>query len=437
VFHLVAGVLLLGILIMVHEIGHFLAARLAGVAVERFSIGLGPKLVSFRRGETEYALSLIPFGGYVKMAGMDPSEEVDESIPASRTFLGKPIGVRALIVVAGPITNFVWAVLVSAGVLWLAGLPTLGEPIIGGVDEGTLAAAAGLAMGDRVIEVEGAPVSDWEGVLNEVAAREEGPIEFLIEREGAPTRTVVVEAVRDTATGALDLGITAYVPPVLGDVMSDGPAHRAGLRTGDRVVSVAGTEVNTWYELGDMIRGSAGETLAIVWERDGERMQTTVVPEEGEEPVGLTGVRTVGLIGIMRTWTVKKLGLAGAIATGFEISIGNIALIGEFFGNLISGEVAPEMLGGPIRIVQLAGESSRWGASYFFGFMAYLSLNLFLLNMLPLPILDGGHLLLLVLEKVRRRRLTERQLAVWQQIGLVFFACLMVLLIIKDVIRVS
>jgi len=248
---------------------------------------------------------------------------------------------------------------------------------------------------------------------------------------------VTVETPPDTA-GQL-LGITPFVPPVIGQVMRGGPADRAGLADGDRVISIAGTPVDSWFDLSGLIYDREGEEIEIVWERDGERMSAVVTPEEGEEPDGAGGVRRVGLINILMPWTVRKIGLGEAIGTGVSVTVDRFLEIAEFFvmliPRLIRGELSAETLGGPIRVVQLASESARWGADFFFGFMAVMSLNLFVINLLPLPILDGGHLLLMVLERARGRRLTDRQLVVWQQVGLVFFAGLMIALIYLDVFR--
>ncbi len=434
VFYIYAGVLL-GILIIVHEVGHFIAARAAGVTVERFSIGFGPRIAKFTRGETEYAISLIPLGGYVKMAGMDPSEGEGDAAPGPRTFLGKRIGVRALIVSAGPVTNFVWAFIVYTGVLWASGLPTLGEPLVGEVAPGSVADSAGLRLGDRIVSVDGVEVANWAEVVEQAGEGEADRYDLVVRRHDGTEVPVVLEAVPDSAGGAPRLDLTAFVPPVVGDVLRGGPADLAGIRSGDRVLSVDGISVETWNGLGDIIRMRADTEVEIVWQRDGETMRAVVTPVESEEPVGTTGVQRVGQIGVMRTWDVRDLGLGESIVTGFRITVSNVVLIAQFFWGLVRGQIATEMLGGPIRVVQLASESARWGASYFFSFMAFLSLNLFLINLFPLPILDGGHLVLLGLEKVRGRRLTDRQLMVWQQIGLIFFVGLMIVMIVVDTLR--
>jgi regulator of sigma E protease len=315
--------------------------------------------------------------------------------------------------------------------VWAVGLPTLGEPTIGGVENGSLAEAAGLMAGDRIVSIDGEDVDDWADIMRLTAAADGGAVEFTVEREtGDRLVSAVLEAPPIADAGTFDLGISP--PSVVGDVMRGGPAHRAGIRRGDKIISVDGVEIGSWRELGDSIRDRAGEELRIAWEREGVAMEALVVPEEGEEPVGATGVRRVGMIGVMRPWGMRRVPAGEAFVAGFRTTTSYLGMIVMFFWNLVRGQVSADAVGGPIRIVQIASESARWGASYFLGFMAFFSLNLFLINLLPLPMLDGGHLLLLGLEKVRRRSLTERQLLVWQQVGLFFFIGLTVFLIVKD-----
>lgn len=438
-FYLYAAILL-GILIIVHEVGHFLAARASGVVVERFSIGFGPRILSFQRGGTEYAISLIPLGGYVKMAGMEEGEESERPVdggPDDGTFLGKRISVRGLIVAAGPVTNFIFAILIYVGVLWFGGMPTLGEPVLGDVEEGTPAAEAGLAFGDRIVSVEGEPVEAWEDVFELAYDETDGDVRLVVlPAGGGEEREFVIPAVPDSATGVVLLGFREFVPPVVGDVMSGGPADVAGIVPGDVFVSVNGDSVRTWGELGDLVGVHPEEEIEVVWSRGGETMSARIVPEEGEVAVGANEVRTIGLIGVMRSWEVRELSFIESAVDAVRLSVRNLGLVIEFFWDLVTFQISGEMVGGPIRVVQIATESARWGGSYFFGFMAFMSINLFVINMLPLPILDGGHLLLMVIEKLRRRRLTKRQLMIWQQIGLIFFVTVMVFLLIRDAINV-
>jgi regulator of sigma E protease len=438
IFYLYAGILL-GILIIVHEVGHFLAARAFGVTVERFSIGFGPRIVKFRRGETEYALSAFPLGGYVKMAGMEPAAESQEPA-APNTFPGKPLGVRAIIVASGPVTNLVWATLIYIAVVWIGGLAVLGdEPVVGYVYDDSPAQAAGLAVLDRIVSVEGEPAETWEGVRGLVAhADTEDGVTLMVEREGEPEPVeITVHTEPDPETGAVTIGIGLYIPPVLGDVKRESPADRAGLATGDRILSVDGKEIRTWYEFEQVVSESAGKELSVVWDRNGETHRAVVPVEETMEAVGPTEARTIGTVGALAPLEMRRVGFGEALKTGVSATLTYTRLIWQFFSGLVRGEVSADMLGGPIRVVQLASESAAWGASYFFAFMAFLSLNLFIINLFPLPILDGGHIVLLALEKIRGRGLSERQLLVWQQAGLIFFVGLLAFLLVKDAMSLS
>jgi regulator of sigma E protease len=438
VFYLYAGILL-GILIIVHEVGHFLAARAAGVTVERFSIGFGPKLLSIRRGETEYALSAFPLGGYVKMAGTEPGDET-EGGPGPNTFPGKPLGLRALIVAAGPVTNLLWAVLIYVAVVWIGGVAVVGdEPVVGYIFEDSPAEAAGLQVLDRIVSVEGNPADSWDGVRELVASADASDgVSLLVERgEAGESLEIVVDTERDPETGAVTIGIGPYIAPVLGDVKRGSPADRAGLATGDRVLTLGGEEVRTWYEFEAIVSESAGEELDVEWDRDGRVARAVLTVEETMEAVGPTEARAIGTVGALAPLEMRRVGFGEALRTGVGATLTYTRLIWQFFSGLVRGEVSADMLGGPIRVVQMASESAAWGASYFFAFMAFLSLNLFVINLFPLPILDGGHLVLLALEKIRGKGLTERQLLVWQQAGLIFFVGLLAFLLVKDAMSLS
>ncbi len=435
VFYLLAAVLL-GILILVHELGHFLACRAVGVRVERFSIGFGPRLFKVQRGDTEYAISLIPLGGYVKMAGAEPAPDGEIPDLGPDAYLSKPVSKRAFIVASGPLTNLLLGFVVTFLVLWIAGLPTLGAPVVGSVEEGLSAAASGVTAGDLIVSVDGRQVESWSDVQE---ALDEAGVEadLVVERDG---RTVTIPlSLQDPDGEPADLGLTPFVPAVVGDVMSGSPADRAGLRPGDRLVRIEGREVRTWYDVGDVIYERPNEETLVEWVRDGETMSATIVPEVGEEMVGENEVRQVGLIGIMREWEVERLPFTEAIVSGLRLTrtyaVMLVQALGYAVGELVRGRVPSDVLGGPVRVVQMATESARWGGSYFFGFMALLSVNLCVINLLPLPILDGGHLLLLLIERIRGRSLSERALIIWQQIGLVFFISLTIALLYMDLSR--
>ncbi len=435
VFYLYAAVLI-GILIIVHELGHFAAARASRVTVERFSIGFGPKIFTIKRGETEYAISAIPLGGYVKMAGTEISEHPTEASYPPNTFPGKRAAVRALIVAAGPIANVFWAFLVYVGIVWVGGVPTFGdEPVVGMVEPDTPAAAAGVHVLDRVLSVDGSPVESWDDLRSGIQSADlTDGITLRVERPGeAEPVTLVVRAAPDSQTGAVAIGVAAYIPPVIGDVMKESPADLAGLKRGDRVTSIDGEPVLTWYQLSQIVSDNPKKDIKVDWVRGGRDMRATMKVDETQEAVDLTTIENVGTIGVTVPLMMERVGFGEAVVSAARVSASTAYQVVSLFGMIIAGRVSMNMIGGPIRVVQMASESARWGASYFFAFMAYLSLNLAVINLLPLPILDGGHLLLLALERIRRRGLTEKQLLVWQQIGLVFFVGLAIFLLARDV----
>ena len=435
VFYLLAAVLL-GILIMVHELGHFFACKAVGVRVERFSIGFGPRVLKVQRGDTEYALSLIPLGGYVKMAGAEPAPDGEIPDLEPDAYLSKPVSKRAIIVAAGPLTNLLLGFVVTFLVLLVAGLPTLGEPIVGDVQPGSLAELSGLAAGDRIERVDGELVESWTDVQERFDASG-GSVVLVVDRDGR-VATVELDVVDPDGEQA-ELGITPFVPAIVGDVMSGSPADLAGIESGDRFVRIDGREVSSWYEVGDVIYERPDMETEVVWERDGETMSAVIVPDVGEEVFGDNDVREVGLIGVMRQWDTERLPFTEALATGLDLTktyaVMLVQALGYAVSELVSGRVPSDVLGGPIRVVQMATESARWGGSYFFGFMALLSVNLCVINLLPLPILDGGHLLLLLIERIRGRSLSERALLIWQQIGLVFFVSLTIALLYMDIAK--
>ena len=219
-----------------------------------------------------------------------------------------------------------------------------------------------------------------------------------------------------------------------GPTRNRSPAAAVGIQKGDRVLSVDGKDVRDWFAVGDAIRARPDSDVEIVWERDGREMRATLHTSVGEESNADGETVEVGLIGIMRPWVTRRLGPGEAVLASARFTGSTFSQVCQFFWQLVTLRASTEQLGGPIRVVRMASESARWGGSYFFTFMAIMSINLCVINLLPLPILDGGHLLLLLLEKLRKRTLTERQLIVWQQIGLAFFGVVMVLLVVRDII---
>ncbi|MBD3347647.1 MAG: RIP metalloprotease RseP [Candidatus Eisenbacteria bacterium] len=438
IFYILAAVLI-GILIIVHELGHFAAARASGVTVERFSIGFGRKLVSIKRGDTEYVISLVPLGGYVKMAGTDVSEHPVGESPGPDTFPGKPVGLRAVIVAAGPLANVLWAFLVYVGIVWIGGATVFGvdAPVVGYVTEESPAAEAGVAVLDTILSVEGQPVESWTELKRGITSADtEDGVSLEIARPGEEgTLSLVLDARPDSATGEVTIGVAGYVPALVGNVMKGSPADQAGLRKGDRVTAVGGRRVRSWFELSALVSESAGSERTISWEREGETISASIATDDPGRDVEPTDLAALGeMVGITPSFEVEDVGFGEALASAGGYVVFMTREIGRVFWLMVTQRISMDIIGGPIRVVQMASDSARWGASSFFGFMAYLSLNLAIINLLPLPILDGGHLLLLGLERVRRKSLSERALLIWQQVGLIFFIGLALFLLLRDLL---
>jgi regulator of sigma E protease len=442
---IVAFVAVLGVLILVHEFGHFLVARLAGVGVERFSIGFGPVLWRYRGPQTEYCLSAVPLGGYVKMMGDDenPLEggKTGDVDPA-RAFNGKPLPVRFLIVFAGPAMNAVLAAVIFALVFMLLGRPVV-PSVVGRLTGGGPAVQAGLAMGDRIIAVDGRPVQYWEEVLQAVQDQHGGIVQFTVKRD-AGERTVRVtplsSRVRDLfgdERDVWDIGARPFTAPVIGEVLGGLPAERAGLRSGDTVVAIDGKPVGTWDEVAETIRQRAGQPTPLEIKRGTEMLTVSVVPNAFKER-GPDGKETeIGRIGISPAapTTYVRSNPIVAIWDGVvrTVEVTELTAIGLY--KIVRGQLERSNIGGPIQIAVTAGEQARQGLPSLAVFTAVISVNLFLLNLLPVPMLDGGHLLFFACEAVLGRPLSVRKREVAQQVGFVLLVLLMVYAMYNDLDR--
>jgi len=445
---LVSFVVVIGVLILVHELGHFLVARLAGVGVERFSIGFGPVLLRWRGRETEYCLSAIPMGGYVKMMGEESPLERGAALPFDprRAFALKPLWVRFAIVFAGPGMNFVLAAVLFAGVLGTVGRPVW-PAVVGRVTEGSPAAVAGVRSGDVVVAAAGRPVAYWEDLERVIAGAAGRPVALRLRRDGTeltvtvtPRPTTVRDPIFKDPRPAWDLGFGPRLAPQISVVTPGSPAEQAGLRPGDLVTAVAGEPVFTPEELMQAIQRRPGQTFDLTVEREGRvetvSVTTSVVRERtpaGEEvEVGRIGVgivtRTVAFEpypppaaawhGVVKTWEMTEVTLRG-------------------LWKLVTGELPLSNIGGPIQIATEGERQRREGASALALFVAVISVNLAVLNLLPIPMLDGGHLLFFLLEAVMGRPLSVRKREWAQQVGFVLLMLLMVYALYNDLVRLD
>jgi regulator of sigma E protease len=440
-------VVVIGVLILIHELGHFVVARLAGVGVERFSIGFGPVLLRWRGPETEYCLSAIPMGGYVKMMGEEnPLEGGGGAYDPGRAFALKPLWARFLIVFAGPGMNFV-----LAAVIFIVALAVFGRPVVpavvGRVAPDGPAAAAGLRTGDLVAQVDGRPVSHWEDVDRAVVRAGGRPLRLTLRRDGAeqtvtvtPRSVTVPDPIFKEPRQVWELGATPRITPQVGSVTPGSPAEKAGLRPGDVFVAVAGEPVFAPEELTQAIQKRPGQAIPIQIEREGQRLTVTAtatpVREKtlgGEEvEVGRIGVGIVPRAVSFETYDPLSAVWYGTVKT-WDVTV----LTVRGFWKLVAGQIDSSNIGGPIQIATEAGRQAREGAASLAFFTAIISVNLAVINLLPVPMLDGGHLFFFLIEAVLGRPLSLRKREVAQQVGFVLLMLLMVYAIYNDLQRLD
>jgi regulator of sigma E protease len=441
-------VVVIGILILIHELGHFLVARWARVGVERFSIGFGPVLLRWRGPETEYCLSAIPMGGYVKMVGEENPLEGGggpESDPR-KAFALKPLWARFLIVFAGPGMNFVLAFAIVAIVLATMGRPVW-PPVAGRVAEDGPAAQAGLRTGDRVTAVDGRPVAYWEDVERAVSGSEGRALALTVTRDGAstpvtvtPRRTTVQDPIFRESTTIWEIGAGPQSVPHISSVGPGSPAEQAGLRAGDVVVALEGQRVYTGDELVRTIRARPRQPLALTVEREGRPLTVTVTPraEKETEPDG----REIEVGRIQAGIASKPVAFAAydplaALWHGAVWTKDMTALTVKGLWKVVIGTIDRSNIGGPIQIASEAGRQAREGVGALAMFTAIISVNLAVLNLLPVPMLDGGHLLFFVIEAVMGRPLSLRKREAAQQLGFVLLMLLMVFALYNDLVRLD
>jgi regulator of sigma E protease len=441
----IAFIVALGLLIVVHEYGHYLVARLCGVKVLRFSVGFGRPLFTKQLNETEWVIAAIPFGGYVKM--LDEREGPVEPGEAHRAFNRKSVWRRFAIVVAGPVANFLFAIAVYAG-LFMYGLPEA-RPVLGAPPEGSVAAAAGLRPGDTVRSVGGETITTWQELRWRVlqAALQRQSLRLEIENErghlGSATLDLRSFPADDVESDALErIGLRLFRPPldpVIGQVVSGGAAESAGLAAGDRVVAADGKPVATWEALVAAVQAKPEASLRLEVERGGVRRSVEVVPAAVN-----AGQKRIGRIGaaphVPPTHADKMLvrvqhGLGESIWKALA-KTGDIAVFSlKMLGKMLLGEVSWKHLSGPVTIADFAGQSAAMGWVSYVTFLALISISLGVLNLLPIPLLDGGHLMYYAIEIVKGSPVSERAMELGQRVGLALLLVMMAFAFYNDLNR--
>lgn len=437
---IIAFIFVLGVVVFVHEFGHFMAAKLNGIYVITFSFGFGPKLLRFRLGETEYALSALPFGGYVRFAGENPdeTEEPEEGVPElpeHRLYRHKHPLRKMTVVLAGPLMNAILAVAIYIFAGWIFGLYVNPATVVGGVEADSPAAVAGFRPGDEIVSINGEEFRFWDDIYKLVILEEGEPSSFLIRRGGEETRLVLVPVI-DDSLGLLVLGLDAApLPAVVGDIKRDSPAWKAGMRAGARILAINDTTVTRYTELEEWIHPRPGVPLQITWEQEGEARTDTIVPAgfdaaaEGEK----LDVVTRGGIGIGPPYERVRLPFRDAFMHGIRSTRDLFFSIIDFLGKLVSGRASVRTVGGPIRVGVMAGDMLRWGFDYLIYFIAFFSLNLSIFNMLPILPFDGGHFVIFIVEFAMGRRINQRLHNVMAQVGFVILIALIAFIFAMDI----
>ena len=420
----------IGVLVFVHEMGHYLMARRIGIRVLTFSLGFGPKLLTVRRGDTDYCISAIPLGGYVKMAGENPD---DVRSGADDEFLSKTKWERFQVLIMGPTMNIILAFVVMAVVLYQgADLPAYEEqpPIVGYVMEASPAEQSGIRVGDLILRIGGRPVQTWEELFVTVMPRAERELEVVL-RRGLQEVTIQVTPEAQTQFQVGDLGVVPIMQPQILNVMTGDPADLAGIRPRDVITAVNGEPITRDNPFVETINANADVALMLTVVRGGQTLKIEVTP-------ALRG--NVGLIGVeLSPFEVRTIepGPLQAIQMSFEKNYAWSGLIFQTLGGLLTSETSPKQLVGPLGIAQLSGGAAQIGMVALFTLMAMISLNLGILNLLPIPVLDGGHIFIMALEGLSRRNFSVRIKEKIQLAGFVVLLMLMVTVIYNDLTRIN
>ena len=448
-------VLLLGVIIGIHELGHFSAARYFNIYVIRFKIGFGKTFFKrFDKHGTEFSFGILPLGGYVQMLGeASPQEQdmqVDTIVEAQQKISYKEasLSARAIVTAAGPIANFVLAI-VAYFFIFLIGAKEL-APVVGGVEPDTLASEMNLEIGDKILLIDDNEVVSFNDVNGYLASRigETGVLRITSMPEGSNISVTKEVAIKSWLKGVSQtspvksFGIAPFIPAIVSSVQEGGPADKAGILKGDIIISVAGSKIQTWNQLSQNLSNKFDKVISIEVDRRGQRIDFKLTPNRVSNETGIER----GVIGIMRLSSIDDLpeyllinnkeNIVGAFVKAITQTYKFIILILDSIGKMISGSVSADNIGGPIQISLLAGSAAKAGLVSFLSMMAILSINLGLINLFPIPILDGGQLVLIAIEKIKGSPVSDSFLEYSFRLGLFMVASLMVFAIFNDIVKI-
>lgn len=415
--------IVIGVLVFVHELGHFIMAKRAGVRVEKFSLGMGPKIFGYKKGDTEYVLSWLPLGGYVKMAGENPDEEPTGD-PGE--FQSKSVRQRALIAATGPLTNIVLAFIIMP-LVFMVGTYSEGPAKVGYVEPKSPAEASGFMAGDVLVEINGRSIGDWSKALSLIAVNPDTELNVTVER-GGEKKTL---ALRPEAATELKIGMSGLIPDMpaeIGKLKPGFPAELAGIKPNDKILAVDGKTVYHWNQFSSLVRDSKGKKLSLTILRDGSRMDLAMTPKEDG------GRYVIGVEPVVRM-VFKRYGFFESLQLGFGKTLEAIDLTLITLKKLVTFDLSIKTLGGPVMIAQMSGQAASAGLSAFLSLLAMISISLGILNLLPIPVLDGGLLLFLLIEAIRKKPLQRKTMEIAQSVGAVLLITLIAVVSYNDVVR--
>jgi len=422
--NIAAFVFALGVIIFVHEAGHLIVAKLFGMRVLAFSLGFGKRIWGFERGETEYRVSLIPLGGYVRLGGEDPGEESDDP----HDFMNTPRWQRILVYLAGPAMNILLAIVLITLVLMVGiQVPSLREipPVIGAIEPGSPASEAGLAVGDRILAVDGAEVTKWDDVYFVFVTSPEKRLLLSVDRNGEPLEL----ALTPTKIPKYEMGQTGAFPtflPRIAQVLPNTPAEAAGFEPGDEIVGADGRELSQWQDFVNHIEERPGQVVEVTILRSGKELELLVTPADQDGK---------GKIGVQHGYFQKlplHLALVESIRFNWDMSRQTLTVLGKIVTRQMAAKSA---LSGPIEIAALSGAAARSGFRNLVQLMGLISISIAILNLLPIPVLDGGQITILLFESLRRRDLSLPVKERINQVGLLMIVLLMVVVLYFDIVK--
>ena len=450
---LISIIILLGVIIGIHELGHFLAARKFNVHVIRFKIGFGKTLVSrFDKRGTEFSIGLLPLGGYVQMLGEDNPIQGKDSDPDNYSeeisYPQASLGARAIITAAGPIANFVLAV-IAYFLIFMIGVKDL-VPIVGAVNDDSLAMQAGIEVGDRIVSIDNKEVVSLKDLNTLLALRigETGSILVNYKKPNSDLKYSESVNIEDWLSSELDqsiissFGILPFIPPIVSSVQVGSPADKSGIESGDQIIRVGDNVIRTWYELVEEISSIPDKETSLTIKRNGTSFSVPASIGSVQDELGMK----IGRIGIARISSneeipdeflvITKKGPIESFALGIKETYNFTVLILDSIGKMITGSISAENIGGPIQIAVLSGSAAKAGLVSFISMIALLSINLGLINLLPVPILDGGQLVLIAAEKIKGSPLSEGFVEFAYRIGLLLVIGLMAFAVFNDITRI-